>query len=207
MAITRGRFGAAWVLAGALVAGMGAAGCSRDEPRPDAARAEHREQSRERVAPPPEPPEYTIRRELRGSYPDVTTFVENFLATCLAGDYAGYRKLVSQRRTPESRERFQAVYYALRDVVVDRIEPIDLPHVPGPSYRVECDVSVRPDQPHAVKWQRRRIAILVLREEGEWRMVPAPSELQPPLGDEPTPASAPATREAAPDYPWEDTGG
>lgn len=183
-----------------------AAGCSRDQQPPDAARAEHREQSRERVAPPPEPPEFSIQRGLRERHPDVVAFVEQFLATCLAGDYAGYRKLVSRRRSPESRERFQAVYYALKNVVVESIEPIDLPNTPPPVFRVQCHVSIRPDQPHAVKWQQRRIAILVTQEDAQWRMIPAPSELQPPT-DELPPQTAPATQEPVPDFPWEDTGG
>lgn len=49
----------------------------------------------------------------------------------------------------------------------------------------------------------RRIAILVFREDGAWRMAPAPAALQP---REPDAASTPAASQPAatqPDYPWD----
>jgi hypothetical protein len=175
------------------------AGCDRTPP-PD--RSRQREQ--QVVPAPTTPPQYSFARGVREAQPEVAAFVRTFLETCLAGDYTGYRKLVSRAREPESKQRFQAVYYAIRAVTVESIEPVELRDVPQPAYLVISAVDFNPDREVALRGGNRRIAMIVFREEGEWRMVPAPSELQP-VDEAPSTSSAPASIPPA-EYPWDQDG-
>lgn len=153
-------------------------------------------------------PEYTIDEELRHDHPDVAAFVERFLDTCLSGNYTEYRLLVSRTHVPESRERFEAIYRGLKSVTVEAIRPLEptpaLP-LPAPAYLVTSRLEVRPDTRLEDRAPRTRIAIIVFREEGEWRMLPAPAELQPAeaatVDSDP---GAPAPQE--PDFPWDQDG-
>lgn len=156
---------------------------------------------------PPRPlPRYAFAPGLREQYPDVAAFVVQFLETCLANDYAGYRTMVSRRFEPESPQRFAAIYNAIRAVEVHAIEPIELGALPAPTYRIVSAIELDPKQPVAVRGPNRKIAILVFKEEGRWVMVPAPPRLQPAPE---TPTSAPASGPAEttqPDYPWDEYG-
>lgn len=186
------------LLAGLLVGGL--AGC--DNAAPPKQRSEARE--RQVVAPPAEPPRYQFAANLEARQPEVSAFVRHFMETCLAGDYSGYRKLVSRRAEPESKERFAAVYFAIRTVTVESIEPIAYRDLPQPAYLVVNAVDLHPDRRLAIRGVNRRFAIVVFREGSEWRMAPAPSELQPP--DEDAAASRPASTAALPEYPWDEDG-
>lgn len=162
--------------------------------------------SRDLVAPPPVEPRYTIAPPMEEQFPEVTAFMRHFLETCLAGDYGAYRKLVSRRCDPEKRERFAAVLHALRSLEVASIQTIHQPDVPDPDYLVVCRVEFHPESQARLRRRHNEVAILVFREDGHWRMMPAPAEWQP-VPDEPTdthPATAPA--EPVPDYPWDEDG-
>ena len=162
-----------------------------------------KEKQREIIPSPPTPPKYSFAPGVVESQPEVAAFVRSFLETCLAGDYTGYRRLVSRLGQPESKERFQAVYYAIRTVVVESISPIETREAPQPAYLVVSAVDFNPERKVALRSGNRRIAMIVFPEDGEWRMLPAPSELQPQ--DRPTTTSAPAELPAA-DYPWDQDG-
>jgi hypothetical protein len=177
--------------------------CDRGPSRPS--RAGQPQDDRAHVEPPPVTPVYTFAEDLRQQYPHITGFLQEFLETCLAGDYAGYRKLASRMREPEGRERFQAIFHAIRALHVQSIEPIDLPRVSDQTYRVTCHLDFHPDSEVRLRRKTDQIAILVLREEDCWRMLPAPSELQPAEELRPTTASAPTTT-TAPSYPWDEDG-
>jgi hypothetical protein len=176
-------------------------GCDRSEP-PVPTTAEQRDT----IAPPPDEqrPMYTFAPGLREDYPAVCGFVKEFLETCLVGDYEGYRKLVSRSVNPESKERFQAIYYAIKSVVVETIEPLEVREVPSPAYSVIATVDFHPERKVSLRaGQNRDIAILVFQERGQWRMMPAPAELQPGH-KQPTTTSAPTA--SAPHYPWDEDG-
>mgnify|MGYP001185036883 CR=1 FL=1 len=146
-------------------------------------------------------PEYYFAAGLERDYPDVVAFLRQFMETSLAGDYAGYRRLVSRATDPESRARFERVLNSLRSLTIQEIKEIDAAHVPQPTYLVISQVDLLPE--HKVALRRAdedRIAILVFPEEGELRMTFAPAEMQP-LGDAEAPVTAPATSQ--PSYPWE----
>ncbi len=150
-------------------------------------------------------PTYSIEPSLRRAFPHVTTFVEAFLQTCLAGDYEGYRSFVSRYAEPESPDRFNAIYNAIRSVRVVAIDP--LPHG-GPqrqqAWRVVTHVKFDPASAIHLRRRNNRFALLVFREQQRWRMMPAPSHLQPRT----RPASRPSTTTTAtrpvPDYPWDE---
>jgi hypothetical protein len=163
-----------------------------------------KEKQREVVKPPSTPPQYSFAPGVRDAHPEVAAFVRTFLETCLAGDYTGYRKLVSRLGKPESKDRFQAVYYAIRSVTVESIEPIEVREAPQPAYRVVSAIDFNPDRKVALRGGNRSIAMIVFQEDGEWRMLPAPSDLQP-QGHPAATASAPAEL-PAPDMPWDQDG-
>lgn len=186
--------------AGLVVALLLAAGCERsggsgvgEEDSPAAP-----------VAPPPELPEHRFAEGLAAEYPEVTAFLREFLQTCLNGDYLGYRRLVSRYETPVSRERFEAIYHAIRYVLVESIRPLAGRTIEGePVYLVVSQVEVDPESRVAVRHRDPRLAILVFKEGGAWRMRPAPRELtesQPAASQPDQPATAPV-------YPWDQDGG
>ena len=150
-------------------------------------------------------PRYGFAAGLEKKYPGPCAFLVGFLETCLANDYEGYRTMVSRRFEPETRERFEAIYKAIQTVHVDSIEPVSLPALSDEVYRVISDIKLDPTQAVSVRGPNRKIAILVLREQGKWRMVTAPPQLQPKPTPAPTPASAPAPT-SQPSYPWDQSG-
>lgn len=154
------------------------------------------------VTPPAVLPEYRFAPGLCDEHEAVCAFVREFLETCLAGDYAGYRGLVSRYENPESRERFEAIYHALRAVEVQSIEPVQRPD--GPAFLVVSSVQFDPQSNVSLRHRNRSLAILAVQELDQWRMRVAPPELQPREPDDapaPEPQSQPAD---APEYPWDE---
>ncbi len=159
------------------------------------------------VALPAVKPEYSFAPGVMESQPEIAAFVRQFLETALVGDYAGYRRLVARsvgRGDPEPRARFEKVLGALRKLEIESIEPVEVRSVPGPAYLVISQADVDPKQGVALRGgANRRVAILVVQEEGEWRMAPAPADLQP--RDMPVATTGEATQpaETAPSYAWD----
>lgn len=149
-------------------------------------------------------PTFSFAPGLRAAHPEVAAFLDEFLTTCLLGDYAGYRRLVSRAFEPLSRERFEAIYRATRTVRIDSIEPVEVPRIPPPVYCVVSHVELDPQQQARLRESQRDVAILVFREGADWRMAPAPAALQPRKQPTTQPASAPTT--SAPSYPWDEQG-
>lgn len=157
---------------------------------------------RGRVRLPERAPQYSFAAGLEERYPEIVAFMRQFLETCLAGDYAGYRRLVTRTADPESRDRFEKILHTLQTLTVETIETGELPETGGPVYLVTSRVEFDPDQRTAQRrGPVRRVAIVVLQEDGEWRMGLAPPEYQPPAEEPAPPASAPA--DSAPSYPWD----
>ncbi len=180
----------------ALSAGLLASGCERPLPGRSATESKL-------VSPPEKKPAYVFAPGLRETYPQVTGFMQEFLETCLAGDYDKYRLMVSRSREPESRERFGKIYHALKSLAIDAIEVIHVPDLPPPVHLVVCRADFLEGRKPLLRRETNQVAILVFQEENEWRMMPAPGELQPRDDrarrtddeDEPEPQ--------LPDYPWE----
>lgn len=194
-----GRWRRLWLLA-ALLASV-APGCDRSPPPAPPMSAED---DPDRVPPPPSKPDYAFAPGLREEYPEVTAFLRAFLENCLAGDYAGYRKMVSRLIEPETRERFQLVAHSILELEVISIAPVKLPELAGEAYRVVSAIEFDPESRVRLRRNMNEVAILVIREEGELRMLPAPPALQPAPPPTAT-ASAPAPV-SVPDYPWDQSG-
>lgn len=164
------------------------------------------QQPREMIKQSDKPPVYSFAPGLTRDYPEAAGFVQTFLDICLAGDYTAYRGLVARSRQPEPRERFEAIYHAMRTVKITEIEPVALRDLPSPAYRIVTEVEFDPESRVALRGANRDVAILIFHEEGEWRMLPAPAGLQP--GEEKTPddAADAATTQPVVEYPWEADG-
>jgi hypothetical protein len=148
-------------------------------------------------------PDYAFAAGLDDEYPEVVRFLRHFMETALAGDYAGYRRLVSRVADPESRARFEKVLNSLRSLTIESIEETHLPDV-REAYRVVAAAELRPEAQETLRRRNNnRLAILVLEEEGEFRMMLASSDLQP-AETQPQPATAPTG--TAPNYPWRSEG-
>ncbi len=201
------------------------------------------------VALPSHKPQYAFAAGLTDQYAPITGFLRHFLETCLAGDYAGYRRLVTRAQEPESRGRFEKMLNSMRAVTILSIEEVELPQSlplwhstrggdeasngdqspaaggadtpttaavrpganadpaqPPPAYLVIAEADFVPGKEPVLRQRatERKVAILVLKEEGEWRIAVAPAEYQPREDEPTTTASAPA--EAPPDYPWDQDG-
>lgn len=159
----------------------------------------------EPVAPPAALPQRTFEPGLAEQFPEVYAFVNEFLETCLAGDYAGYRLRVSRVTTPETRERFKAIYHGIKSVHVESIEELDaarVPELPAPAYRIVSRIEFQPESRVTLRSRNRKPAILAFREGGEWRMMPAPASLQP-RDPESQPATDSAPSEEPTYFPWD----
>lgn len=186
-----------------LLASLPLVGCNK-EPKANQNGNQARPAPGEMIPASPNRPAFEFAAGLETEYPAVCSFVNEFLTICLNGDYPAYRKLVTKRREPEPRERFQAIYYSIKRVSIDGITLQHVHDLPEPTYLVKATVSLDPESRVAVRGSNRQIAILAFQENGEWRMAPAPAGLQPGrTGEGPATSSAPAD---APTYPWESDG-
>ncbi len=153
-------------------------------------------------------PEYTIPIELRTAQPEAAAFVDHFLSVCLGGDYTGYRRLVSRTHKAESKERFEAMYLGVKSLTVEIIELIPPPgkrsRLPAETFRVVSKLEVRPDSRLEQRGVMPRIALLIFKEQGEWRMIPAPKRWQP-KEESPGPVEDAGDDEPEePDFPWDE---
>ena len=185
-----------------LAAGCGLASCDRGR-APDKGGAAP-PAGADFVQVPEHKPQYAFAGDLATRRPQAAGFLRHFLETCLAGDYGGYRRLVTRAQEPESRARFEKILNALRAVTILSIEEVELPQVPPPAYLVIAEADFLPGQQAALRRHggARKVAILVLEEEGEWRMAVAPADFQP-ADEEASSTSSSAPAEATPDYPWD----
>ena len=135
-------------LAVALMAGSLSA-CERKSPPPPKPAPQP---AKDFVPLPAEKPEYSFAAGLAERHPDVVGFMQQFLETCLAGDYSEYRRLVARRSDPESRARFERILHSLHRLTVESIEPIALQEVPPPVYLIISKAEFVPDE----KTKRRR---------------------------------------------------
>jgi hypothetical protein len=175
-------------------------GCSREDP----ADSEPLEPTRVFVTPPAQPPRYELAADFNNQHPDVLEFVQRFLETCLAGDYSGYRELVSRAVTPLSQDRFVKVYHGIRLVTIESVAL--LPKSPARSddmYYVITRIAFDPDSKISLRRESERVAILVFREGNDWRMAPAPADLQPQDAKPADDDQADSNEPPLPDYPWD----
>jgi hypothetical protein len=154
---------------------------------------------------------------LETKFPDAAAFVREFLESCLAGDYPAYRKLVSRYEEPQRREQFDKLATNLKRIEVESIvelgeaelravpRPVGVELSPPAFLIISAIEFANPDASVALRYRNRKLAILVFREEGQWRMRPAPSKMQPREAQA-TENVTDDTGEPVPDYPWDRDG-
>jgi hypothetical protein len=214
---SRAEYLSRFLLAGTFVALLALAGCNRS----DSKKAKKSDAAADNAsAGPAVLPQYRFSDPtLETRFPDAAAFVREFLESCLAGDYPAYRKLVSRYEDPQRREQFDKLCTNLKRIEVESIAELNETELRGVPRPVGVDLSppaylvinaiefANPDAGVALRYRSRKLAILVFREEGQWRMRPAPSKMQPRephaetdrrAADEPT--------EPVPDYPWDRDG-
>jgi len=132
--------------------------------------------------------------ELRVDYGPANDFISEALSTCVHGDYEAFRLLWSAKQDPLRREEFEQGWQAVKTVRVRAVEkivvptddknPVD-PHVvepdgiaPDVSYVLLADAEF--DTSHRVGKRRakREFVLLVLREQGQWRLGRAPDAVR-----------------------------
>jgi len=191
-----------------LLAACGLAGCEQKDSRSTKKPAVPAVPAADTVALPAEKPAYSFADGLADAHPEIVGFMQHFLETCLAGDYTGYRQLVARATDPESRTRFERMLHALKSLHVEDIVKVESKQLPDPAYLVTGTAEFNPDERASARRKTRgprRLGVLVFQEEGEWRLMLAPRELQP-IEDETQPTSGPATTTSAPSYPWDEDG-
>ncbi|HUW85059.1 MAG TPA: hypothetical protein VMZ31_19940 [Phycisphaerae bacterium] len=130
-----------------------------------------------------EPPTFSFAPEATCEDTAVNGFVKRFVQTCLNGDYAGYREMVTRLVEPIGREAFETAWHAVERVEVNSIVLTEgVQRYPAPVYLVGAEVEMREPEAsdaHVVAGPRvRNVNILVFQEAGEWVMAPAPREIR-----------------------------
>ena len=204
------------LIATAAIMLLAAAGCNRSESK----KAKKADASADAApARPAVLPQYRFTDPtLETKFPDAAAFVREFLESCLAGDYPAYRKLVSRYEDPQRREQFDKLATNLKRIEVESIAELgeaELRAVPRPvgvdlsppAYLVISAIEfANPDAAVALRYRNRKLAILVFREEGQWRMRPAPSKMQPREPQSGEQRVADDLGPPTPDYPWDRDG-
>lgn len=189
---------------------IGPLGCDTQPSGPSPAQKEMR------IEPPELLPQAIFAPGLERDYPPVCAFLREFLDACLAGDYVAYRRMVSRYESPESRERFRAIFHALDSV---RVESIDTPIPDKPdTFVVVCHIAMKEGSQISLRrGAERRVAILVFPEEQaadassaapetrkEFRLAPAPPKFQPRSPEDAPVADEPDANDLTPEYSWTD---
>ena len=148
-----------------------------------------------------EAPTFSFAGEATCDDTAVNDFVKRFVRTCLSGDYAGYREMVTRLVEPIGREAFETAWHAVKRVEVNSIVLTEgVQRYPPPVYLVEAVVEMREPEAsdaHVVGGPPiRNVCILVFQDQeaDEWTMAPAPREIRQryaasrPADPAPTPA-------------------
>lgn len=159
---------------------------------------------------PPRHASYDFAAGLEREYPLVVDLLERAFDTILAGDYAAYRRLMVRTRNPEPEERFRLLHEALTHVTVTEIAPVDskfIPNYDGSAYLVRTAFEFAEESRAAEAIDARTLAILVVEEAGDWRLVTAPQRFQAQeeaVGPDASDADAADDEPPAPEFPWDD---
>lgn len=125
----------------------------------------------------------------------VNVFIEKALTICARGDYESFRLLWSARQDPLRREEFEQGWQAVRTIRVRAVEKIVLPGAdgggadprhstppngvaPDVSYVLLAEAEFDPNHPLGQRQPVRDFVLLVLQEQGEWRLGRAPAAVR-----------------------------
>lgn len=149
-------------------------------------------------------PEFIFPERVRTHDLSLNRFVDRFARICMQAKYSDFRLMLSSRiGDPIVASRFESMFNALRQIRILSLERApNIPNVEGPVYIMLAEYDLAPE---VVKrgelTEQRRLAIL--KEKGEWRIGPVPSELIAQMAATPQPASQPSfsMKAESPDRP------
>lgn len=130
---------------------------------------------------------------LRADDEAVNAFVEKAMRTSVGGDYDAFRLLWSETREPLSRSEFEKGWEAVREIEVLALERVRV-ELTNPSredntaappdgrlidaYALLAEVRLNPDHSAGRKEPKRDVVLLLVEEEGAWKLSPAPKPVR-----------------------------
>ena len=108
--------------------------------------------------------------EVHADDPAVNQFIRRVISTCAEGDYERFRLLWAVRETPFPRQEFERGWKALKKVRVAALQKMK--HADG-EYLYSLHVQVKLDE--SVPEPARDVVLLIVRENGQWRLARAPA--------------------------------
>lgn len=130
---------------------------------------------------------------LRADDEAVNAFVETAMKTSVGGDYDAFRLLWSETREPLSRSEFEKGWEAVREIEVLALERVrvelskpardgEVPSSAGSelidAYALLAEVRLDPDHSAGRKEPFRDVVLLLVEEEGAWKLSPAPKAVR-----------------------------
>lgn len=119
--------------------------------------------------------------ELQAEDETVNAFVRQMIETCAAEDYDAFRLLWSARDKPLSEAEFIRGWRATRQVSILALQQRRDPRDGEIVYVVHGRVELDPDK---VPQPEREIVLLLVKENGQWRIARAPSKVAKALKGE-----------------------
>ena len=169
---------ALWPTLHALAALMAAvSGCERaDEGKQPRTRTEE-----------PEPQVLIFPSELHADDESVNDFICQVIDVCASGDYDAFRLLWSIREDPFPQDQFERAWQSVQRVTVTGLRRVQRSADRSTLYAVRAVVELDPD----VREPRRDVTILLIEENGQWRMTTPPKDLPADLFESRSPTTQP----------------
>jgi len=115
----------------------------------------------------------------------VNEFVEHAMAVCAAGDYEKFRLLWSAGHDPLPRDEYEQGWQAVQRIEMRALELVILasgsrgePPRGENAYVVLAEVNLDPAHPAAEHEPRREVVMMLVHEQGAWRLADAPRGLR-----------------------------
>lgn len=133
------------------------------------------------VKPPaPEPERVVFPAALRAADDSVNVMLLAGMNACLGGDYDSFRLLWSATTEPIPRQRFEKHFKAVEKITVRALEKD--PDAGREAYAVYAEVAFDaaqlPEQHELRADPKRRVILLIIREQDAWRMASAPKAVR-----------------------------
>lgn len=115
----------------------------------------------------------------------VNAFVEHAMTTCASGNYEQFRLLWSAREDPLPRDEYNEGWQAVQQIKVRALEKVILTADPQQgreesetAYVILADVSLDPAHPAGQREPNREAVLMLVREQGAWRLGRAPKPVR-----------------------------
>jgi len=137
-------------------------------------------------------------REHHVDDPTVNAFVARSMRECAGGDYEQFRFLWSAREEVLPREEFDQGWQAVREIRVRKLGKVMLAAdekegrpEPETVYALLAEVTLDQEHPAARDEPTREVALMLVREQDEWRLAKAPRTMREWLRERSGPTEPP----------------